>query len=473
MTKESGKPSGFIHGEYVKIGQKVWGLKRMSSLSLFLYNRFTQKKERFTPLNPELVTMYVCGPTVYGPIHMGNARAIVVFDTLFRVLRFLFPDVLYIRNITDVDDKINAESNRLGISISELTEKTIAQFHQDIKQLNVLAVSVEPRATEHIPHMIALIKALLEKGVGYIAQDHVLFDVSKDPLYGSLSGAHIQEILAGARIEVAPYKRNPQDFVLWKPAVEHQESWPSPWGDGRPGWHTECSAMSREYLGTTFDIHGGGLDLLFPHHENESAQSRNALGENHPVQYWVHNGMLMVEGHKMSKSLGNVLLLKDVLTRVPGSVARWALLSSHYRHTLDWRPTLLHQATQCVENVMRILALPWNGAPHMDEDFLAYLCDDLNTPGALNALHNAAKRALHDEKWIPIVHTCAELLGIKYTLSTISPEIRAKVEILLEQRNHARAEKDFQRADILRQEIEALGIILEDTSKGTQWHKRI
>ena len=445
----------------------------MSSLCLFLYNRFTQKKELFTPLNPAHVTLYVCGPTVYGPIHMGNARAIVVFDALFRVLRFLFPDVVYVRNITDVDDKINAEANRLGISITELTQSTIAQFHQDIVNLHVLPVSVEPRATQHIPHMIAIIEGLLEKGVGYIAQNHVLFDVSKDPLYGSLSGAHIQEILAGARVEVAPYKRNPQDFVLWKPAVEDQEFWSSPWGNGRPGWHTECAAMSREYLGATFDIHGGGADLLFPHHENETAQSRSVLGEDHPVKYWVHNGMLMVEGQKMSKSLGNVLLLKDVLTRVPGSVARWALLSSHYRHTLDWGPTLLHQATQCVESVLRILALPWNGVPHMDEDFLAYLCDDLNTPGALNVLYGAAKRALHDAKWIPIVHTCAGLLGIQPSLTVMTPERSTMVEALVEKRNHARAEKDFQRADTLRQELEALGIVLEDTPEGTHWYNRI
>ncbi|WP_165780739.1 cysteine--tRNA ligase [Holospora curviuscula] len=442
-------------------------------MSLFLHNRFSQKKEIFTPLNPKEVTMYVCGPTVYGPIHMGNARSIIVFDVLFRLLRYLFPRVVYVRNITDVDDKINVQAKNLGISITELTHTTIAEFHQDIQALHVLPVSVEPRATHHIPHMIAIIETLLEQGVAYWAEDHVLFDVSKDPHYGTLSGANIEEILAGSRVELAPYKRNPQDFVLWKPAVEEQEFWPSPWGNGRPGWHTECCAMSKEYLGSRFDIHGGGSDLLFPHHENESAQTRSAFNIEQSVKYWIHNGMLMVEGQKMSKSLGNVLLLKDVLKQVSGSVVRWACLSSHYRHPLDWGSALLHQATQCVESVLRVLALPWDGTPHMDEDFLAYLCDDLNTPGALTALHAAAKRALQDPQWVPIVHTCAGLIGIEATFSFMTMELRNKIESIITERNRARAEKDFQRADTLRHEVEALGIVLEDTPQGTYWHQRI
>ncbi|WP_206537239.1 cysteine--tRNA ligase [Holospora elegans] len=441
----------------------------MSCVSLFLYNRFSQKKEVFSPINPEKITMYVCGPTVYGPIHIGNGRSIVVFDALFRVLRYLFPEVVYVRNITDVDDKINAEAQKLGIPINELTKNTIAQFHQDINKLHVLPVSVEPKATCHISHMIEIIKKLLDKGVAYLSNGHVLFDVLKDPFYGSLSGAHKEEILAGARVEVAPYKRNPQDFVLWKPAIEDHEFWPSPWGNGRPGWHTECSAMSLEYLGTTFDIHGGGADLLFPHHENENAQTRNALGVEHPVKHWVHNGMLMVEGQKMSKSLGNVLLLKDVLAQFPGSVVRWALLSSHYRHTLDWNSSLLHQATQCMEHVNRVLELPWDGKHCLDADFLAYLCDDLNTPGALNALHLLAKRALQDQKWVSSVHTCANFLGIQKISSSLTLEISKEIEDLIKERTQAREEKNFQRADELRQKLEDFGIIIQDTPQGTLW----
>ncbi|ETZ07462.1 cysteine--tRNA ligase [Holospora obtusa F1] len=450
------------------------GLLVMSSISLSLYNRFTQKKEVFSPNNPDRVTMYVCGPTVYGPIHMGNGRSVVVFDVLFRVLRYLFSKVTYVRNITDVDDKINAQAKMLEISISDLTKQTTAQFHQDIEALHVLPVTVEPKATQHIPHMIAVIQALLDKGMAYISQGHVLFDVLKDSCYGALSGAHAEEILAGARVEIAPYKRNPQDFVLWKPVAEDdQEFWSSPWGDGRPGWHTECAAMSREYLGVSFDIHGGGADLLFPHHENENAQSRNAWGVSCPVKHWVHNGMLMIDGQKMSKSLGNVLLLKDALTQYSGSVIRWALLSSHYRHTLDWSASLLHQATQCVESVNRVLELPWDGKLCVDADILAYLCDDLNTPGALNSLHLLAKRALHDPDWVPAVHTCAQFLGIHGASICLTQEARDKIEKLVKEREYARGEKNFQYADELRKELENLGIVLEDNAQGTIWHKRV
>lgn len=439
------------------------------AMTLFLYNRLSRKKEVFSPLNPACVTLYVCGPTVYGPIHMGNARSIVVFDILFRILKHQFPAVRYVRNITDVDDKIYAEAKNQGISIRTLTEKTIQQFHHDIAQLNVLPVDVEPRATQHIAGMIQMIQALIEKQYAYVAEEHVLFDVTQDPEYGHLSGINTDDMIAGARVEVAPYKRNPQDFVLWKPSGPEEEGWTSPWGQGRPGWHIECSAMSAEYLGSTFDIHGGGADLLFPHHENECAQSRNALGVKKHVRYWIHNGMLIVNGQKMSKSLGNFLCLKDVLKDTPAPVVRWALLSSHYRHELDWAASVLHQAKQCVETVWKALEQPCAQPAAIDSDFLAYLLDDVNTPGALNALHLMAKKAVHDISWVRYVKGAAQLLGIEVMRPSIDDAQRQHIEACIEQRNAARAVKDFQTADEIRISLEKIGVILEDTAQGTRW----
>ena len=443
------------------------------AMNLFLYNRLTRKKEVFTPLTPACVTLYVCGPTVYGPIHLGNARSIVVFDTLFRILKHQFPDVRYVRNITDVDDKIYAEAARQNISIGALTERTIAQFHQDIQQLNVLPVTVEPRATQHISSMIDMIQVLIEKQYAYVAEAHVLFDVTQDTGYGRISGMNTEDMISGARVEVAPYKRNPHDFVLWKPAKAGEEGWDSPWGRGRPGWHIECSAMSAEYLGPTFDIHGGGADLSFPHHENERAQSRNALNVCEHVKYWVHNGMLIVDGQKMSKSLGNFLCLKDVLKEVPAPIVRWALLSSHYRHELDWTPSLLHQARQCVETVWSVLEQPCDEPAALDLDFFAYLLDDMNTPAALNALYLMAKKALHDASWVRYVRGAAQLLGIELVRCSIDEAQRQHIEACIKRRNAARAAKDFQTADEIRASLENKGIILEDTAQGTRWTKRL
>lgn len=442
-------------------------------MTLFLYHRFLRKKEVFVPLNADCVTLYVCGPTVYGPIHMGNARSIVVFDTLFRILKHQFPAVRYVRNITDVDDKIYVAAETQGISIHALTEQTIAQFHHDIQQLNVLPVDVEPRATQHIPGMIRMIQSLIEKQYAYVAEGHVLFDVTQDPKYGALSGINTEDMIAGSRVEVAPYKRNPQDFVLWKPSRETEEGWPSPWGQGRPGWHIECSAMSAEYLGPTFDIHGGGADLLFPHHENERAQSRNSLEVCEHVQWWIHNSMLIVNGQKMSKSLGNFLCLKDALADTPAPVVRWALLSSHYRHELDWSSSLLHQAKQCVETVWKAMEQPCSHEGAIDPDFLAYLLDDVNTPGALNALYLMAKKALHDISWVRYVKGGAELLGIELMRPTIDDAERTHIEACIQERNAARAAKDFQKADEIRIHLEQLGVCLEDSAQGTHWTKRV
>ena len=296
-----------------------------------LYNTLTRRKEALQPFDPKNVRMYVCGPTVYDYAHIGNARPILVFDVLYRVLRHVFGEshVTYVRNITDVDDKINARSQEENISIRELTEQTTAQFHEDIDALGALRPDVEPRATDHIPQMIALIEKLIAGGFAYEAEGHVLFQVAKMADYGQLSGRSVEEMIAGARVEVAPYKKDPMDFVLWKPSTGHEPGWESPWGSGRPGWHIECSAMSAEHLGETFDIHGGGIDLVFPHHENEIAQSRCANDSDLMAQIWMHNGYLQVEGEKMSKSLGNFITINQVRQNWPGETIRLAMLMTH------------------------------------------------------------------------------------------------------------------------------------------------
>ena len=327
-------------------------------MTLTLHNTLTRRREPLEPVRPGHVGMYVCGPTVYDLAHIGNARPIVVFDVLYRVLKRLYPQVTYVRNITDIDDKINEASRKSGEPIESITARTTKAFHEDIAALGALPPDVEPRATAYVPQMIALIEALIEAGNAYEAEGHVLFHVPSAPRYGALSGRNRDEMIAGARVEVAPYKRDPADFVLWKPSDETLPGWESSWGRGRPGWHIECSAMSRAYLGETLDIHGGGMDLIFPHHENEIAQSECACPGAPFARHWVHNGVLTVEGEKMSKSLGNFVTIRDALAETPGEVIRLVLLSTHYRHPLDWtadgispRPALnldkpLHRAAQ-------------------------------------------------------------------------------------------------------------------------------
>ena len=313
-------------------------------MTLTLHNTLTRKREPLEPVRPGHVGMYVCGPTVYDFAHIGNARPIVVFDVLYRVLKRLYPSVTYVRNITDVDDKINEASRQSGEPIETITARTTKAFHEDIAALGALPPDVEPRATAHIAQMIALIATLIEAGNAYEADGHVLFHVPSSPRYGALSGRNRDEMIAGARVEVAPYKRDPADFVLWKPSDDSLPGWESPWGRGRPGWHIECSAMSRAYLGETLDIHGGGIDLVFPHHENEIAQSECACPGVPFARHWVHNGWLTVEGEKMSKSLGNFITIRDALAETPGEVIRLVLLSTHYRHPMDWSADGLRQA---------------------------------------------------------------------------------------------------------------------------------
>src|SRR5215212_9861033 len=364
-------------------------------MPLVLYNSLTRRKEPFEPLDPERVRMYVCGPTVYDLAHIGNARAVVVFDQLYRLLRHTYgaPHVRYVRNITDIDDKIIAAAHDNHETIEELTRRTTALFHADMAALGALPPDIEPRCTEHVPQMIAMIERLIASGRAYAAEGHVLFAVAAWPEYGKLSHRSRQEMIAGARVEVAPYKRDPGDFVLWKPSDLDQPGWDSPWGRGRPGWHIECSAMSEAHLGESFDIHGGGLDLIFPHHENELAQSEAAHDGRPFVRFWVHNGFLSVDSAKMSKSLGNFVTVNELLKQgVPGEAIRLALLSTHYRDPLDWTDEKLEQAKATLDRWYRALSLGETSlrAEHAPPRVVEALEDDLNTPQAIASLHEVA-----------------------------------------------------------------------------------
>src|ERR1700722_15691166 len=360
-------------------------------MALVLYNSLTRRKEAFQPLDPANVRMYVCGPTVYDEAHIGNARAVVAFDLLYRVLRHEYgaDHVTYVRNITDVEDKIMAAARASGQTIDQVTQRTTAQFHADMAALGNLPPDIEPRATEYIKQMIALIERLIGSGHAYAAEGHALFRVASYAKYGALSRRSRKDMVAGARVEIAPYKEDPGDFVLWKPSTPDQPGWDSPWGRGRPGWHIECSAMSENTLGETFDIHGGGLDLIFPHHENEIAQSVCAHNGRPFANYWLHNGMLTVGGAKMAKSDGNFITVRDALGQAPGEVIRLALLSTHYRDPLDWTEDRLHEARQTLDRFYRALALPGVRltANNVDDGTLAALDDDLNAPLALAHLH--------------------------------------------------------------------------------------
>ncbi len=454
-------------------------------MPLVLYNTLTRGKEPFEPLTPGHVGLYVCGPTVYDRAHIGNARPVIVFDVLYRLLKRLYPSVTYVRNITDVDDKINARSRESGRPIAEITGETTRLFHADIAALNVLPPTDEPRATAHIAQMVAMIERLVATGHAYVAEGHVLFSVPSMPDYGRLSGRSQDEMIAGARVDVAPYKANPADFVLWKPSSDDLPGWDSPWGRGRPGWHIECSAMSREYLGDTFDIHGGGQDLVFPHHENEIAQSTCANG--HPLaRYWLHNGYLMVEGEKMSKSLGNFITVHDLLAEAPGEAIRLAMLSTHYHQPIDWTAAGLKRAKAALDRLYTALAgaadLPAEGAePPLA--VLAALEDDLNTPLAIAHLHelagalNKADTPDAKAKAKGALLAGADLLG----LLTRDPadwfgrggddDEAAAIEVKIAARTAARKARDFAEADRIRQELADAGIVLEDGAGGTTWKK--
>ena len=456
-------------------------------MPLKLYSTLAREKQRFEPLNREHVRMYVCGPTVYDDIHIGNARPIVVFDVLYRLLKQSYPRVTYVRNITDVDDKINARAEERGVDIRALTEETARRFHADIEKLGVLVPDVEPRATEHIPQMIALIERLIENGNAYEADGHVLFHVPSWPDYGGLSRRSRDDLVAGARVEVAPYKRDPADFVLWKPSSPELPGWDSPWGRGRPGWHIECSAMSAEYLGQDFDIHGGGVDLVFPHHENEIAQSVCGHPGTRFARYWVHNGYLLSEGEKMSKSLGNFYTLHDLLRDFPGEALRLTLLATHYRQPLDFTRAAVTTARRQLDRIYRPLCEAKEVAPSTDQPppaFLSALDDDINTPLALRFLREAAhclSRALKNGDAVAMAQHKGELLaGVELLgLSQDDPEAWFKGAVddgqigeLIEARAAARECKDFAEADRIRTLLEEMGIVLEDCTDGTtKWRR--
>ena len=456
-------------------------------MPLALYNTLTRRAEAFVPLDPGNVRLYVCGPTVYDLAHIGNARPVVVFDVLNRLLRRLYPRVTYVRNITDVDDKINARARESGRSIRDITEETARVFHDDMAALGALPPDVEPRATEHIAQMIAMIERLIAGGHAYAAEGHVLFDVPSWPAYGQLSGRNRDDMIAGARVEVAPYKKDPADFVLWKPSDAETPGWNSPWGRGRPGWHIECSAMSREHLGETFDIHGGGIDLVFPHHENEVAQSRCANHTDLMAQTWMHNGYLMVEGETMSKSLGNFITVNELLKEWPGEAIRLVLLLTHYRAPLDFTFTKLAQAKGMLDRFYG--ALRKGGAAAVVEPagtVLDALCDDLGTPEAIGCMHelatelNKAEDAAEIARLAGRLLACGRLLGLlaetpedwfRRTPPGGAGSDDAEIARLIEQRNAARKSRDFATADKVRGELTALGIVLEDGPGGTTWRR--
>jgi len=449
---------------------------------LKLYNTRTRQKEDFVPLDPKAVRMYVCGPTVYDFAHIGNARPILVFDVVFRLLRHLYgaEHVIYARNITDVEDKINARAAEEGISIRALTERTTAQFHADVAALGALPPTIEPRATEHIPEMISLVERLIARGHAYAAEGHVLFDVASDPHYGELARRSVDEMRAGARVEVAPYKRDPMDFVLWKPSEGTDPGWDSPWGYGRPGWHLECSAMSEKHLGQIFDIHGGGIDLVFPHHENEVAQSTCAHGTKIMANIWMHNGHLQVEGAKMSKSLGNFITIHDLLKGLPGEIIRYQMLMSHYRQPLDWTASMTAQARQALVKFSRQLKHAPKPPAFGDvpASFMEALEDDLNTPEALASLHaleeeiRESGEGAEKDRLLGQLANALSLIGLddvagfeerltvfeKANLAIDETMVQKRIEARLA----ARKAKDWKEADRIRNELASMGIALKD-----------
>ncbi len=457
-------------------------------MTIYLHDTRKGKKVPFEPLREGEVTMYLCGPTVYNFAHIGNARPAVVFDLLARVLRRRFK-LTFARNITDIDDKINAMSVETGKPIDEITAKYIKAYNEDMGALGVLPPDVEPHATQHVAEMIEMIQALVDNGHAYEAEGHVLFDVSSYEEYGRLSKRNLREMIAGSRVEVAPYKRAAHDFVLWKPSTPDLPGWDSPWGVGRPGWHIECSAMAAKHLGRTIDIHGGGQDLVFPHHENELAQSRCAHGGEDFARYWLHNGFLSIDHEKMSKSLGNVLLVHDLIKTIPGEVIRMALLSAHYRQPLDWSQETIDAARRMLDRLygaVRGIVVPDDlraGAQPPDA-LMAALEDDLNTPKAMAEFFGLA-RALNkatdtgeQQRLAAEMYASGGLMGLlqsdpeAWFAGHVEGELSAdEIEAMLEKRRAARADRDFAAADAIRDELANAGIQIEDGPSGTTWRR--
>jgi cysteinyl-tRNA synthetase len=486
-------------------------------VALVLYNTLTREKQLFEPITPGRVGMYVCGPTVYDYAHVGNARPAVVFDVLYRLLKVSNEHVRYVRNITDVEDKIIAASDATGEAIDSITSRTTQAYHDDMAALNTLPPDIEPRATDHIPQMIQMTEKLIERGHAYEADGHVLFSVASDENYGKLSGRNREEMIAGSRVEIAPYKKDPADFVLWKPSTDGQPGWESPWGLGRPGWHIECSAMSREYLGLTFDIHGGGRDLVFPHHENEVAQSTCAHDGAPFVRYWVHNGFVTVEGEKMSKSVGNILIVRNILKAFPGEAIRLNMLSTHYRQPLDWTQEGVERARKSLDRWYRAAG---DAEPKSCDRLIEALEDDLNSPQAIAIMHELSDAALagddqaaselkgaglllgllqqSEESWFQDGGIDGVDISFMQNLREPLPEIAERVDarirevlanwdkmnfeqkrsihelcvsLLIDFRKLSRDHKEFATADTIRDILLAAGILLEDGPDGTTWRR--
>ena len=441
-------------------------------MKLTLYNSYTRKKELFTPINDKRVTIYACGPTVYGPGHIGNGRSAIVFDTLTRLLRYKYEKVIYARNITDVDDKIITASKDEGISVSEITDKYTKQYHKDFEQLNVLPPDIEPFATDHINEMISFINELISNKNAYISDSNVLFDVSTFSEYGSLSGRKVEDMIPGSRIQVASYKKGSSDFILWKPSKENEIGWESPWGRGRPGWHLECSTMIKKHLGETIDIHGGGEDLTFPHHENELAQSK-CCNKKNLSNFWVHNGLLRVNNNKMSKSMKNFVLMKDLLKDYDGEIIRLAMLGSHYRQPLIWSDDLISQSKKTINNLYNsIKDLDSNidiNKCKPDDKVLEALHDDLNTPKALAEIFSISKNISKSKNKDDLVRSLvgsANLIGLlKHKSIDKMPKqkITKEIKSLIKQREIARQNKDYKESDKLREILLSLGVEINDT----------
>ena len=442
---------------------------------IFLTNNLSNKKEKFVPINEKKVGIYVCGPTVYDDPHIGNARPLVIFDILFKILKSKFSSVTYVRNITDVDDKIIKSSNEKNISISDLTETVIKSFGKDCNYLNCENPTHQPKATEHIDLMIEMISKLIKKGFAYENNKHVYFEVKKFKDYGQLSNKKLEELIAGSRIEVSDNKKNSEDFVLWKPSLDNEPSWDSPWGKGRPGWHLECSAMSKKFLGNEFDIHGGGIDLIFPHHENEIAQSRCVNDTKVFANYWLHNAFITMSNEKMAKSQGNILKIKDFRNKVSGQVLRLALISAHYKQPLDWNDKLLEDCQNTIDKWYNVYL---SSDKNLDDEIIQPLYDDINTPGYIANLHklyDKANKGNDEDKQIfnsacnfigLLQETKEEWLNYKKGKVDISEE---EIENKIKLRNKARADKNYKEADNIRDYLLDKGVLIEDKDGKTIW----
>jgi cysteinyl-tRNA synthetase len=462
-------------------------------MDLKLYNSLTRQKQKFEPIDAERITMYACGPTVYNFVHIGNARPAVVFDTVYRVLRSVYPNVIYARNITDIDDKIINISNELSIDINVITKKYSEAYFDDMQALNTLTPDETPYATDHIPEMIDMVQALVDKGHAYEADSqneddrgHVLFSVPSMPNYGQLSKRNLEEQEAGARVEVAGYKQYAGDFVLWKPSTDNEPGWDSPWGRGRPGWHLECSAMIKKHLGDTIDIHAGGHDLIFPHHENEIAQSCCANEGKALANFWMHNGFINIDGEKMSKSLGNFRLVNDLLQQYPGEVLRYVILSAHYRSEQNFSKDLLDSAWRTLDTVYGFIRgiEPQEANLNRSGDAFKALLDDINTPVAISELYRLAKAA-NQAQGAEQQSLMAELSGLADILGLLQqdPEqwfkvargddqlTHEQIEEQIQARQQAKQDRDFAKADKIRQQLLDAGVILEDSREGTQWRR--